>query len=275
MATAGLITPGAMGASVGAALKLNLPAVYWVSANRGEATRSRAERANLAACDSLDQMIEKSDVIFSVCPPGIAREVAQEVITGGFKGTYVDANAIAPATMRNIASELAAAGCEVVDGGIIGGPAWEPGAGTMLWLSGNKASEIADLFKDTPFNTGVVNDQVGSASALKMAFAAYTKGSTALLAAILAVADKEGVLAQLGEQWGDGFFESTQQRVITNSAKAWRFADEMREIARTFEDAGLPGGFHQAAAEVFENLSEFKDWQQAPQLASLLDKLKD
>ncbi len=41
--------------------------------------------------------------------------------------------------------------------------------------------------------------------------------------------------------------------------KAWRFVGEMREIARSFEDAGLPGGFHEAAAEVYERLAPYKD----------------
>jgi Domain of unknown function (DUF1932) len=33
--------------------------------------------------------------------------------------------------------------------------------------------------------------------------------------------------------------------------KAWRFVAEMLEISATFESAGLPPEFHQAAAEIF------------------------
>ena len=94
---------------------------------------------------------------------------------------------------------------------------------------------------------------------MKMVSPAYTKGTTALLAAILGVAEKEGVRNILESQWGQAFTEQTHQRITGNAAKAWRFEGEMREIAATFENAGLPGGFHSAAAEVFEKLSQFKN----------------
>ncbi|MCK7519679.1 MAG: DUF1932 domain-containing protein [Ignavibacteriales bacterium] len=43
------------------------------------------------------------------------------------------------------------------------------------------------------------------------------------------------------------------------TAKAWRFEGEMHEIASTFEGAGLPDGFHEAAAEIYHRMAGFKD----------------
>jgi hypothetical protein len=94
---------------------------------------------------------------------------------------------------------------------------------------------------------------------MKMVFPAYTKGTTTLLAAILGLAEKEGVRNILESQWGQAFTEQTHHRITGNTAKASRFEGEMREIATTFENAGLPGAFHAAAAEVFEQLALFKD----------------
>ncbi len=108
-------------------------------------------------------------------------------------------------------------------------------------------------------HASVISDEIGSASALKMVFAAYTKGSTALLTTILAVAEHEGVRADLEAQWGEEFTRQTHQRVAGNTAKAWRFAGEMREIADTFAGAGYPEGFHMAAADIFARLEKFKD----------------
>jgi hypothetical protein len=38
--------------------------------------------------------------------------------------------------------------------------------------------------------------------------------------------------------------------------KGWRWVAEMQEIAATLEAAGLPAGFHEAAARVFERSGE-------------------
>jgi hypothetical protein len=47
----------------------------------------------------------------------------------------------------------------------------------------------------------------------------------------------------------------------------------MREIASTFREAGLPGGFHEAAAEVYRRMAGFKDGDQSPQLEEVLTAL--
>ena len=96
-----------------------------------------------------------------------------------------------------------------------------------------------------------------------MTFAAYTKGSIALLAAILGTADSYGVREILEQQWGDDFTAQTHQRLVSTAVKGWRFAGEMEEIADTFEVAGLPEGFHRAAADIYARMNEFKDNQPA------------
>ena len=60
-----------------------------------------------------------------------------------------------------------------------------------------------------------------------------------------------------------------------NAFKAWRFAGEMREIAATFEASGLPGGFHQGAADVYTRLAAYKDCDPPPELAEIIEKLLD
>ena len=274
MTIVGLLNPGAMGASLGAAALTNVEEVLWTSEGRSDATRIRAEKAGLTNAGSFTDLVDASELILSVCPPASALELANEVFSLGFKGTYVDCNAIAPEQTRAIAEIASNKGARLVDGGIIGGPAWQAAAGTKLWLSGPDISEVTALFEHSPLHTGVAGSEIGAASALKMCFAAFTKGSTALLAAVLAVADKEGVGDALAEQWGEAFTSKTKQQVTTNSAKAWRFAGEMEQIAATFDSAGLPGGFHEAAADVFYRLSEFKDWQSKPAFDDLLQALQ-
>jgi 3-hydroxyisobutyrate dehydrogenase-like beta-hydroxyacid dehydrogenase len=147
-----------------------------------------------------------------------------------------------------------------VDGGIVGPPA-RAGRRSILYLSGEKAEEVAKLFEGSALEPSVVGRQLGQASALKMAFAAWTKGSTALLIAVRALARSEGVNEGLLDAWSRLMPELTQrseQAALGAAPKAWRWSGEMREIAETFETAGLPGGFHLSAAELYARMEAFK-----------------
>jgi 3-hydroxyisobutyrate dehydrogenase-like beta-hydroxyacid dehydrogenase len=265
----GLIHPGAMGASVGAAAASNAHTVLWASHGRSPDTHVRAQRAKLTDVGTVSALVKASDSVLSVCPPHAAQDVAHDVAQLGFSGVYVDCNAISPERTRVIQRIVEKAGAHYVDGGIIGGPAWKREAGTHLYLSGARAREVAVCFDGSPLQTPVISDRIGAASAVKMGYAAYTKGTTALLTAILGMVEKEGVREELAQQWGDSFTEQTVRRVCANTAKAWRFVGEMHEIAATFREAGLPGGFHDAAAEVFERLAAFKDQTESPAIESV------
>lgn len=270
MTVIGLISPGQMGASIGAAASHSATRVIWAGDGRSKASHTRASDAGLENGGTIDTLVKDSDIILSVCPPHDAEDVARQVKQRAFPGLFVDCNAIAPEKSRQIAERFGYQ--NFVDGGIVGGPAWKSESGTRLYLSGDRSKEIAALFNNSPLETTIIPGEIGAASAMKMVFAAYTKGTTALLAAILGVAEKEGVRNALESQWGQTFTEQTHQRVVANSAKAWRFEGEMQEIAATFENTGLPGGFHTAAAVVFERLAQFKD-EPATDIVELLKAL--
>jgi hypothetical protein len=105
-----------------------------------------------------------------------------------------------------------------------------------------------------------------SASTLKMAYAGWTKGTNALLIGLITLAQQQGVLTQLFEEW-DKSQPALRQKVDSLSSsvsKAWRFSGEMEEIADTFEQAHLPDGFHRAAADIYRNLAVFKDSTSPP-----------
>lgn len=269
----GIVHPGEMGVSIAANLQQSGHPVAWASAGRSPATVDRAAQHALRDAGTLEALCAACAVIVSVCPPHAAEDVARDVLAAGFRGLYVDANAIAPQRVLRMRDALEAAGVGLVDGGIIGGPAWAPG--TTLYLSGPRADEAAACFTAGPLAVQVLGDSVGTASALKLCFAAYSKGTTALLAAILAAAEHYGVREALGAQWAQGepgFAGQAERRVRQVTAKAWRFAGEMEEIAATFRAAGLPGGFHQAAAALYERLAGFKGAPQ-PGLAEVLAAL--
>ena len=273
--TIGLLHPGAMGISIAASALQSGYQVCYASEGRSDTTRARASEHHLRDLGTLARLCKTCSVIISVCPPHAAEEVASQVITHGFCGLYLDANAISPQKSQRIGEMLSKAGITFVDGGIIGGPAWTPGE-TWLYLSGRNAARVANCFTTGPLEIIVLGDEIGKASAIKMCYASYTKGTTALLSAILALAEASGVRTELSTQWNrdePGFSEQAERRARRVTAKAWRFAGEMDEIASTFESAGLPGGFHRAAGEVFRKLSWFKNFGELPELKDVLEAL--
>jgi 3-hydroxyisobutyrate dehydrogenase-like beta-hydroxyacid dehydrogenase len=270
--TIGILHPGAMGISVAASALQSGHRVCYASEGRSDATRARASKHNLHDLETLAELCKTCSILISICPPHAAEGVALQVIAHGFKGLYLDANAISPRKVVRIGKMISEAGIDFVDGGIIGGPAWTPGE-TWLYLSGKGAERIAACFEAGPLEVSMIGDEIGKASALKMCYAAYTKGTTALLAAILALAQANGVRTELSAQWErdeSGFSAQAENRARRVTAKAWRFAGEMEEIASTFEAAGLPGGFHTGAGEVYRRLADFKGASELPELAEVI-----
>jgi 3-hydroxyisobutyrate dehydrogenase-like beta-hydroxyacid dehydrogenase len=248
MAIVGVLHPGAMGSAVGAALRARGHEALWASEERSAATAARAQAAGMHDAGTVTAVLARAEVVLSICPPHAALETA--ALASGCDGVYVDANAVSPETAR---AARAIVGGRFVDGGIIGPPPAQPGT-TRLYLSGEEAASVARLFGDGPLEAIVVDDEVGAASALKMTYAAWTKGTAALLVAIRATARAHGVDDALLEEWARSqprLVDRYERAVEASGEKGWRWVSEMREIAQTFAAAGQPDGFHLAAAEVF------------------------
>jgi 3-hydroxyisobutyrate dehydrogenase-like beta-hydroxyacid dehydrogenase len=246
-----------------------------MSEARSDATRQRAAKVGLHEARTFDELLERCDLIVSVCPPHAAEALARDVVRAGFRGLFVDANAIAPDRAIDIADMMTRAGVRFVDGGIIGLPAWQPHS-TCLYLSGNDADEVAPCFSAGPLDTKVLGTEIGKASALKMCYAANTKGSVALLAATLATAEGLGVRDALLERWGSedaALPDQMLKRIQRTAPKAWRFVGEMEEISHTFSLAGSPGEFHLGAGEIYRRLAKFKGARTPPTLEEILDAL--
>jgi 3-hydroxyisobutyrate dehydrogenase-like beta-hydroxyacid dehydrogenase len=247
----GLLHPGEMGAAVGRCLTGAGHTVLWASEGRSPETAARARQAGLTDVGTAADMTDSAEVILSVCPPHAALDVAWAV--QGFGGLYVDANAISPATAREIAGMIVDGGGRYVDGGIIGSPPEDAGS-TRLYLSGPDAKAVAALFAGTALDARIAAGGATAASAVKMAYAGWTKGTSALLLAIRALARAEGVEDTLLQEWAlsqPALADRSRGSARSATVKGWRWVAEMEEIAASMAAAGLPDGFHQAAAEIF------------------------
>ena len=273
--TVGLLHPGDMGVAVGATLRAGGARVLWASEGRSASTRTRAQGAGLEDARTVSEVVRASAVIVSVCPPASALDVAREVMAAKFSGLYVDGNAVSPATAREIGTVVEEAGATFVDGGIIGSPPTKKGQ-TRLYLAGAGAERAAALFAAGPLDAVVVEGKIGAASALKMAYASWTKGSNALLMAVRALAMAEGVDEALLAEWAKSIPDLPQRSesaVKGTSRKAWRFVGEMEEIADFVGEDEAARQMFEAYTKLYERIAQDFDGkkEETDTLAKILD----
>jgi 3-hydroxyisobutyrate dehydrogenase-like beta-hydroxyacid dehydrogenase len=245
-----------MGHAVGKVLIDNGLQVITCLVGRSERTQALAHQAGIRDVGSYPALVEEADLLMSILVPAQAGEAAQQVAAAlaETKTTlvYADCNAIAPQTVRQIGQQLMEAGAGFVDASIIGPPPRRPGA-TRFYASGPQLAEFEQL-GDFGLDVRPLGDEIGRASAIKMCYAALTKGTTALATELLTAAQALGVFEALQAE-----FQSSQQATFDRltagltrmPTKARRFVGEMEEIAATFEAVGLTPKILAGAADVY------------------------
>jgi len=257
--TVALLSPGDMGSAVGRRLREGGLRVVTSLAGRSEGTRARAVEADIEDAGSLAAAVARADLVLSILPPGRALELARAV--GRDAGPlYVDCNAVSPTTAQAIG---AAVGDRYVDAGIIGGP-----GAPRLYVSGPHATELAGL----PLDVRVLDGEIGHASALKMCYAALTKGLTALLTESMVTAEALGVTRALRAELADSqpeFLRSARSGLPRMVPKAYRWIAEMEEIAATFGAVGLTPLMLEGAADVYRAVEAARGEAGGPALDDL------
>lgn len=277
----GIVSPGAMGSAIGAALREGGADVVTTVAGRSERTAHLARRAGLECLPDLDAVVREAEIVLSIAPPGEAEAIAGAIgdaaTRTGARPLVADLNAISPATARRVEATLAAAGLELVDGSISGPPPLRPGT-TRIYLSGPRAAAVAEL----PV-AGVdlirVGDEIGTASAVKMCTASVYKGTVALLTQALLTARANGVLEHVLADLGE-LADGAARTIARAATKSDRYVGEMHEIAATQAAAGLTPALFEAMAVVYASLAERplagshpEDVDTAVELEPVLDEL--
>jgi 3-hydroxyisobutyrate dehydrogenase-like beta-hydroxyacid dehydrogenase len=266
MTTVAIGSAGFMGAGLGATLRQGGARVVTTLAGRSPRTGRLAEQAGLEILPSLAAVVAAADVVLSVTPPGEAVAVAQAVgaaaVAAGTAPIVADLNAVSPDTMARVA--VALGGLRTVDGAISGPPpSVRPGA--RIYLSGPDAGAVADLPWDGRVEPIVLRD--GSASALKMCTGSVYKGLTALITQAMRTAGFHGVLDEVVADLERNGLAQTAG-VSRSAPKAWRFVDEMREVAATQAQAGLTPDLFLAMAAVYADIARTRLAQGDPETAS-------
>jgi 3-hydroxyisobutyrate dehydrogenase-like beta-hydroxyacid dehydrogenase len=256
-----ILSPGDMGGGVGRALAERGFDVVTCLAGRGEETRARAARAGFRDLPDLETLVAQCDLVVSILPPeaatGIAREVAAAMGRAGKTPPYADCNAVSPETTRAIGDTLAAVGARYIDGGIIGAAPGKSDRPTRLYVSGPGADLLSALDGEE-IALRVCGAEIGRASAIKMCYAAVSKGTNTLHTAALLAAEALGVGEALRAEFADSMpaaYRHMRTMVPRLPADAARWIREMEEIAQTLESVGVTPKFHQGARDIFALLA--------------------
>ena len=260
-ATICILMPGDMGHGVGLVLREHGHEVITSLDGRSERSRALAAAGKVADAGSLDDAVAAADMILSILPPAAAPKLADEVAASmtrtGKTPTFVDCNAISTQTAVGIGEVISRAGATFIDCGIVG---LSPSKSkeTRFYVSGPDTSAMQAL-DGKGFKVVDLGDEPGRASAMKMSYAALSKGSWTLWTAVLLTAERNGLLEPLIEE-----FSHSQSATLANMqrwvphlpADSERWIGEMEEIAKTFREAGVSGDFHDGAAWIMTLLSE-------------------
>ncbi|WP_275902500.1 NAD(P)-dependent oxidoreductase [Streptomyces sp. RLB1-9] len=269
----GILHPGSMGAAVAACAATNADSVLWSTAGRSAASAARAGQFGLTPVATLPELLDRSDIIISLCPPAAAEDLVRDVAEHGFTGVYVEANAINPERTTRIAGMLEQ-GSTVVDGGVIGSPPVR-GKTPTLYLSGpaTATARIEELFVGTAVQTTTLGTEIGKASALKLSYASFQKTSRVLVALAVGMAREHGVdqeLIEVASRRTDSYLAESEY-VAKTAERAWRWGPELEEAADALEAAGLPSEMLRAAASTLARWHDAKDSELT--LTDALDRL--
>ena len=259
--TVGIVSPGDMGHAVGRVLREHGLRVITALDGRSERTRTLAAEAGIEDVGGFAELAAAADMVLSILVPAeavaVAKQMAHALPARPTPLLYVDCNAIAPATVRQIEGIITAVGGRFADGSIIGPPPRKPGA-TRFYASGPHAADFARL-NQFGLHVLVIDGPAGQASALKMCYAAVTKGFTALCTELLTAAEALGVAGPLADEFRlsqTATLEQMNRSLPGMPPKARRWVGEMEEIAQTFAAVGLTQQILAGAADMYRLVGE-------------------
>ena len=277
--TVAVIAPGNMGAGVAQRLTENKVTTLTTLTGRSEASAKRARESGMIAVE--ERQLMEADFLLSIVPPGealaLAKRLAPLLDTANKKPIYVDCNAVSPQTVNHIAKVVAETGAPFVGAGIIGPPPKPGSSNTKIYASGPHAKDFAAL-NDYGLIVRVLDGPLTAASALKMSYAGITKGFTALGAAMMLAAARNGsaeaLKAELAESQATLLSWLTRQ-TPSMYGKAYRWVAELDEIAAFVGDDRDESAMLTAAARLYERIAadHAGDKKEIAALDRFLDRL--
>ena len=256
-----ILSPGNMGAAVGAQLNEAGHDVMTCLAKRSDYTKRKAMDAGIRDVETLDKLVVEADLILSILDPGkavlVTEQVAEAMTRMGFQPIYADCNATSPTTARQLQTIINGAGGIFIDVGIIGGAPTRRDNFPNFCTSGPEAA-VLDELDGKGVKIRFIGPEIGQGSAIKICNGAYNKGAFALYTTVMLAAEHYGFAEFLRERLPNsqaGNVERLDEAIIRLPTLSERYIGEMEQVAETFASIGLTPNIHQGAAELFELLS--------------------
>ncbi len=259
--TVAVVSPGDMGHVIGRVIRDKGFRVITSLSGRSALTCARAARSGMEDVGSLRAVLKEADALLSIMPPECAlsfAEAAAKMVSKDDQPVFADCNAISPATTEKIQDIIAVSGMDFVKIGVVGPPPGRGGAETRFYAAG-PAVETLSFLDGGGIKYQRLGTHCGEAAAIKMCYAALTKGTMTLHAAVLTTAELLGVSDVLHHELAASqafHWDLMNKRVPFYPADAGRWAGEMDEISETFADTGVTGNLHKGAADVFRMLDK-------------------
>ena len=275
--TIAILSPGDMGHAVGRELGAAGHRIITCLDGRSERTRGLSAAAGISDVGRLQDLVEQADLVLSILVPAeaeaLAGRVAEAAGAAHAEVTFADCNAVSPATSARIESVITEAGSRYIDASIIGPP---PGKGSPpRFYTCGPFAHLMDALDGQGIAVRDMGSPTGAASAIKMCYAGFTKGTSALSVGVLVMATRLGVASELDRELGESQsagLERMRREIPALPVKARRWIGEMEEIASTFESVGLSPGFHDAAAAVYSVMGQSPFADETPET---LDSSRD
>lgn len=277
MTTIAIVSMGEMGSGIAGRLVENGARVLTSLEGRSAASLSRAQAAGVENFPD-GEMIEQADLFLSIVPPAAAGATAERFLPlikhSKHRPMYLECNAVAPQTLLALSKPFTEQGMRFGDAGIIGSSPKIGGMSPRFYMSGPVERE-ADLLRSFGLDTRVLSDELGDASALKMAYAGINKGFQAIGTAMILGAARNGaadsLLAEL-QASQPGLYAWLSKNLPAMYAKAFRWDDEMREIAKFLEPERGSTGMFTGAAELYKHIAaEYKNGSKS-EIISAIDQ---
>jgi 3-hydroxyisobutyrate dehydrogenase-like beta-hydroxyacid dehydrogenase len=221
---------------------------------------ARAEAARVRAHDSFAAAVADADLIISAVTASSSGDVASRAGQDLHAGqVFLDINSVSPGKKQSSCRAVEASGADYVESAVMA-PVPPYRLKVPMLLGGRRAASLATELARFGMNTRAISNEIGVASAVKMCRSVVIKGIEALATESMRAARhfgaEEQVLASLNETFpGMGWNKELPDYLISRVAEhGRRRAAEMREVARTLEDAGLAPTMAAATAELQDRL---------------------
>ncbi len=236
---------------------------------------------NIRIGESAQDAAQDADLVISAVTAARTLSAAQSV-AGGMKPSafFLDLNSASPGVKEISASIINQAGGRYVEAALMS-PIEPKRIAAPILLGGPHAEVFLPLAHQLGFSgTRVFSRAYGMASAAKMCRSVVIKGVEALLSEALLSARhygvEETVVASLSDLFPGPDWETLSHYMISRALKhGTRRAEEMREVAKTVEEAGLSPLMSSACAERQGLSAAFAYALESKSLPDMLDAILD